>query len=158
MLRPAGAKLLDDVLEHRLHQRIETGGRLVQQVELHVGGQRGHKGNLLPVALGVGADLFGRVELKALEQVLPTGRVETSAQLAQQVDHLTPGEVGPQVHLAGHIRKTPVQSDRVAPWVTAEQVDVTAVGAEQPQQDADGGRLAGAVRPQEAVHLARLDV
>ena len=50
-----------------------------------------------------------------------------------------------------------MQRHRVAPRVTAEQVDVTLVGAQQPEQDADGGCLPGTVRPEEAVHLARLD-
>ena len=35
---------------------------------------------------------------------------------------------------------------------------MTVVGAQQPEQDADGGCLPGAVRPEEAVHLARLDL
>ena len=41
-------------LEHRLHQRVEAGGRLVEEQQLDVGGQRGDEGDLLPVALRVG--------------------------------------------------------------------------------------------------------
>ncbi len=51
-----------------------------------------------------------------------------------------------------------MQRDRVAPRVPAQQVDLAGVGTEQAEQDSDGGRLAGAVRPEEAVHLARTDV
>jgi hypothetical protein len=49
-----------------------------------------------------------------------------------------------------------VQRDGVAPRIAAEQADTAGVGAEQAEQDADGGRLAGPVRPEEAVHLAGL--
>ena len=156
-VRPAVAQLADDVLEDDLHQRVETGGRLVQEVELDVGGERRDERHLLPVALRVGADLLGRVELEPLQQRAAPCPVETAAQGAQQVDHLTAGEVGPQVHLTGHVGQAPVQRDRVAPRVTAEHGRFAAVPAQQPQQDADGGRLAGAVRPQEAVHLPAPD-
>jgi hypothetical protein len=47
-----------------------------------------------------------------------------------------------------------VQLGGVAPRVAAEQLGVPGVGAQQPEQDADGGGLAGAVGPEEAVHLA----
>ena len=47
-----------------------------------------------------------------------------------------------------------MQLDRVAPRVAAEQPDRAGVGAQQAEQDADGGGLAGAVRAEEAVHLS----
>jgi hypothetical protein len=47
-----------------------------------------------------------------------------------------------------------VQLGRLPPRVATEQADVTAVGAEQAKQHADGGRLARAVGAEEAVHLA----
>ena len=78
------AKLLDDVLEHGLHEGVETGGRLVQQVQLYVRAERRHEGDLLSVALGVGADLLGRVELESLKQLLSSGRIETSPQMAER--------------------------------------------------------------------------
>ena len=63
----AAAHLLADHLaEHRLHQRVQAGGRLVEQQQLDVGGERGDQRHLLPVALGVGAALLARVEVEAL--------------------------------------------------------------------------------------------
>ena len=60
---------VDPLLEDRLHQRVEAGGRLVEEQQLDVGGERGDQGDLLPVALGVGAALLARVEVEALEQL-----------------------------------------------------------------------------------------
>ena len=68
-VRPRLARLLDAGLEHRLHQRVEPGGRLVEDEQLGVGGERGDERDLLPVALGVRAALLRRVELEALEQL-----------------------------------------------------------------------------------------
>ena len=69
------AQVLDDAAEDRLHQRVQPGGRLVEQEQLDVGGQGGDEGDLLPVALGVGAALLGRVELEPLDEVVPAGHV-----------------------------------------------------------------------------------
>ena len=56
--------------EHLLHQRVQAGGRLVQDQQLDVGGERGDERHLLPVALGVGAALLARVELEPLQQLV----------------------------------------------------------------------------------------
>ena len=45
----------------------DVGSSRIKQ--LGVGGERGHQGDLLPVALGVRATLLGRVELETLEQL-----------------------------------------------------------------------------------------
>ena len=56
----------------------------------------------------------------------------------------------------GHVREPAVQRDRVAPRVAAEQPARARVGADEAEQHPDRRRLARAVRPEEAVHLARL--
>ena len=55
-------------LEDLLHERVEAGRRLVEHEQRHVAGQRRDEGDLLPVALGVGLALLGRVELEALDE------------------------------------------------------------------------------------------
>jgi hypothetical protein len=85
--------------------------------------------------------------------VCAAARVEPAAQPAEQVDDLAAGEVGPQRDVAGHVRQPPVQRGRVAPRVAAQQPRGTPVGAQQAQQDPDGGGLAGSVGAEEAVHL-----
>ena len=54
------------------------------------------------------------------------------------------------------VRQPSVQLDRVAPGVPTEQGEPAVVSAEHPEQDPDRGRLAGAVGPEEAVHLPRI--
>ena len=95
--------------------------------------------------------------MEALEELLPTNRVESSPQVAEQVDHLPTGEVRPQIHFTGHVGKTPVQRHGVVPWVMPQQGNLPAVGAQQPEENADRGRLPRAIRSEEAVNLARLD-
>jgi hypothetical protein len=141
-------------LEDELHQRIEAGARLIEQVELDVGCQRRHECDFLPVPLRVGAAFLAWVELEPLQQCTAPCAVETSAQGAEEVDHLTAGEVRPQADLARHVRKAAMQHHRVPPRVRAEDGGFAAVSAQQPEQDPNSGRLACAVRPEEAMYLA----
>ena len=48
-----------------------------------------------------------------------------------------------------------MDGDRVPPAVESEQFGRTRRGPDQAEQQADGGRLARSVRPEEAHHLAR---
>src|SRR5665648_770168 len=129
----------------------------VEQEELDVGGQSRDDRDLLPVALGVGGTPLGRVELEPLDELLAPGRVLRAAQLAQQVDRLPAGQVRPQVHVAGDVGEPPVQRDGVPPWVATEESRLAAVLAQQAEQHPDGRGLAGAVGPEEPVHLAAAD-
>ena len=108
-------------LELRLHQRVESRGRFVEQVELGPAGEGGDQGHLLAVALGVGAGLLARVELEALEHLRPALLVETTPHAPQDVDHLTAGQVRPQVHVARDVGDPAMQLGRLPPRVAAEQ-------------------------------------
>ena len=155
---PGGLDLGDRLLEDHLHQRVQSGGRLVQQQQVHLGGERRDQCHLLSIALGVGAGLLGGVEVEALAQLVALAPVQSAAQARQQVDRLTAGESGPQLHIAGNIGQPTVQGHRVAPRVPAQQAHGAAVGAQHPQQHAHGGGLPGPVRSQEAMHLAGGDL
>src|SRR6185437_13294210 len=72
------------------------------------------------------------------------------------VDRLSPGQARPERDVAGHVCEAPVQGHRVTPGVRAEQAYLAGVRAQEAEQHADGGGLAGAVRAEEAVHLAPL--
>jgi hypothetical protein len=148
----------DAVAEGGFHQRVQAAGGLVEQEELGVAGQRGDQGDLLPVALGVGAGLLGRVELEAVGQGLPALGVQAAAQPAEQVDDLAAGQARPQGDVAGDVGQPFVQVDGVAPGVTAQQRGLAPVLAQQAEQDPDGGGLARAVRAEEGVHLTRTDL
>src|SRR5215207_9581581 len=147
-------ELVDALGEHRLHQGIEPRRRLVKNQQLDVRGERGDERDLLPVALGVRPRPLRGVELEAVDQVRPPLLVEATAQPAQQVDDLAAREVGPQVHVPGHVRQLTMQLGSVTPGIPAEQRDRARVGAQQTQQYANRGRLAGAVGAEEAMHLA----
>jgi hypothetical protein len=155
---PAVALVGDDLTEAGLHQRVQPRGGLVQQQQLDVGGERGHQGDLLAVALGVGAGLLARVQVEQLQQLGPALGVQPAPQPAQQVDDLAAGQGRPQGHVPGHIGQPAVQGDGVTPGVAAEQLGGAGVGPQQPQQDPDGGGLAGAVGAEEPVHLAGPDL
>ena len=66
---PLGRPLGDALGEDLLHQRVQPRGRLVEDQQVGGRGERRDQGDLLPVALGVGAALLGRVELEALEHL-----------------------------------------------------------------------------------------
>ena len=150
--------LADGLLEDCLHQRIEAGSGLVEQQQVHVRGERGDQRHLLPIALGVGAGLLGRVQIEAIAQIIPSRPVPPAAQPGEDVDRLAAGEVRPELDVTGYVGEPPVQRDGVVPGIAAQQTDGPAVGAQQSQQHAHRRRLSGTVRAQEAVHLARRDL
>jgi hypothetical protein len=84
--------------------------------------------------------------------------VGIAAQAGEEVDDLAARQLGPQVDVARHVRQAAVELDGVAPGIAAQQGELAGVGAEQAEQDPDRGRLAGAVRSEEAVDRARRDV
>src|SRR5690606_11971308 len=113
---PAAVPLLGDAtLEDLLHQRVEPGGRLVQDQQVDVGGERGDQGDLLPVPLGVGAALLGRVQLEAVDQLGAAARVQAAAQASVEVDDLAAGEVAPERHVAGDVGDPAVDLHGVRP-------------------------------------------
>ena len=65
-----------------------------------------------------------------------------------------PVRFGHRVTSPGHVGEPAVQLGRLPPRVTAEEPRGAAVGAQEPEQHADRGGLAGAVGPEETVHLA----
>ena len=103
-----GLDLPDAVKEDGLHQGVEAGRGLVEEQELGVGGERRHQADLLAVPLGVRARLLGRIELEALEKLVPPPPVEVAAEPTEEIDDLSAAEVRPQAHLAGYVRETAV--------------------------------------------------
>ena len=96
--RARGRVLGDALVEDLLHQRVEPRGRLVEDQQLGVGGEGRDQRDLLPVALGVGAALLGRVELEPLEQLVAAGvaRVARPRMRSSRSMVSPPGQVGPQ--------------------------------------------------------------
>ena len=119
-----GQHLADDVLEDRLHQRIEAGGGLVEHEELRLSGQRCDEGHLLAVALGVGPALLRRIQIEALDHLAPPLRVETGTEAAEQIDRLATGQPRPEVDVAGNVGHPVVELDGVGPRVLTEDPDL----------------------------------
>ena len=151
--RAAVARLADALLKHVLHQRVQAAAGLVQEQQPGVRREGRDQGDLLPVALRVGARLLVRVEVEALDQLGAARFVDATAHAGQQVDGLAAGQRRPQRDIARHVGDLAVQFDGVGPRIAAQQPHAAAVGLHQAQQDADGGRLAGAVGAEEPVHL-----
>ena len=150
--------LLDTLLKCLLHQRVQTRGWFVENVELGVGGERGDDRHLLPIALGVGAGLLVGVEFEALDQlVAPAGVDAVAAQPGQKVDGLQAGQVGPQRHIARDVGDSAVQLNGVVPRVAAEQPHGSAVGPQQAEQHADRRGLTRSVRSEESGDISRRD-
>jgi len=119
------------VAEGLLHNRIEAGGRLVHHQQIRAR----HKGaddiDFLTIALGVGSDLFGWLKVKALDQFVTVGLVDLPMQLAQQVERLGPGKVGPKDGLAGNVGQMPVSLNLLSLTVEAEDLGGTGRGSGQ---------------------------
>ena len=154
---PLGLHLANAVLEYRLHERVESRCRFVEQEQFGIRRQRRNQSHFLPVPFRIGAGLLGRVELKTFEKLVAPPPIEVAPQPTEQIDHLPSRQVRPQTDLAGHVGQPAMQRDSVAPRVASKQCDLPGVRAEQPQQQTDGRRLARAVRPEKSVDLASLD-
>ena len=118
----AAARLPDALPERLLHQRIEPARRLVQDEQVGAGHQRGNEDDLLPVPLGVGADLLGGIEVEPGDQLVPVRLIDAPLDTPEELKGLGAGEGRPQVRLAGHEGEAAVRLDRLAVAVEAEDL------------------------------------
>ena len=144
--------------EDLLHQRVEPGGRLVEEQQVRPAGERGDEQDLLAVAVAVRPDLLVEDELEALDELVPVGGVDGAVQLAEEPEHLGARQRRPQVRLAGHVGQALVDEPGVAPDVEVEDPRPAGRRVDQAEQEGDRGRLAGPVRAEVAEHLALLDL
>src|SRR5581483_11458847 len=94
----------------------------------------------------------------ALDQLIAIGDIEPTVGTAKEGQRLLAGEAGPQVHVAGDVGEPPVDVGRMALRVQAKDLRAARGGANEPEQQADGSRLARDIRPQVAQHLAAIDL
>lgn len=66
---------LDLLPEHHLHERVQTAGRLIEDVQIGGHGEGGDECDLLPIPLGVGAALLARIEVEHLREAFLLGAV-----------------------------------------------------------------------------------
>ncbi len=144
--------------EGLLHQRVEAARRFVEDQEVGTTRQRRDEHQLLPISLGIGSDLLGRVEVESLDQLVAVRRICLALYLTKEMKCLGPGERGPEVHLPRHIGKAPVRLNRPGLAVESEDLSSSGSGTGQPQQQADGRRLARAVWAEVAEYLPWSDL
>ncbi len=149
------AEMLDDLPQRLSRARIEARGGLVEKEELRITDQRAREGDALALAAGELAEVLLPLfaELNELDELVhaATLRVEGAKQEQHLLDH----------ELVGELRILELDPDAraelaVAPFAPgdAEEFEGPAVGVIQSFDELDGGRLAGAVRAQQAEALA----
>ena len=136
-----------------LHEGVEPCGGLIQDQKLDIRRQGGDERHLLPVPLGVGAPLLGGIEVETLQELLFLGLVEPSTKPTEEIDHLAPGEIRPERHIAGDICQPTMQLRGLIPRVPSEESGGAGVTTDQPQQDSDRRRLSRSIGAEEAMYL-----
>ncbi len=157
-------QLLHDCLDLTLGDRVESGGRLVQQQDLRPGEQRPGDRNFL---LHPAGHLFHRVEDAALVQPQPGEDLQhalaglfavhpVQSCAVDQVFHR--GELLEEAGLHRYPVDELLHGDLVCDRVEPEHGDLSLVGEQQGGHQADQGGLAGAVRSEHAEDLAFLNL
>ena len=141
-----------------LQERVEAAGRLVEDEQLRLVHEGLHDADLLPVALGQPLDLPTEVEVEASAQPVDPRPWHPTAQVAEVREQLASGLPAVDDEVAGEVADPAAQRPGpVGARVGAEHLGAAPlVGRIRSSRMPDGGRLAGAVRAEEAVHLAAL--
>jgi hypothetical protein len=159
--RPAAGQLGDEIPHRQPALRIQARGRLVEEDDRRLHHERGAEVQAATHAARVGSQRsVGRIgQLEALENVAGALLRDAGAEPIQASDHVEVLAAGEQLVerrvLAGHAH---LLAHRVG---MAQDVDAghrggSGVGPGQGGEHADRGRLAGAVRAEDAQHLALL--
>ena len=160
---PAARRLVDHFPELAARDRIDAAGRLVEEDDARLVEQRDRERQLLPPAERDRADelIGGVLEPEAREH--PAGAVADVA-IAQVVDAaverdvLADGEVLVEREALAHVADVALDALGLAGDVVSGDGRAAGGGREQTGQHPDRGGLAGAVRAEEAEHLAGADV
>src|SRR6185436_20942474 len=142
---------------------IDAGGGLVEEEHarlVHDG--RAERDALLPAAGQAARDLL----VPALEprerqhpaDLLLALAVRNSVDAGEELEVLPHGQVVVEGEPLGHVADALADVLRAEVAALARQPDLAAAGIEQAAQHLDGGRLAGAVRAEQAVDLAVPDL
>lgn len=142
---------------------VEARGGLVEQQHVGPFGRGDGNTDLLPHSLGVASDaLIDLIRPQAgvdeiAHQLVAVERA-VGGQAREVLEVLEAGEIPVQHHRFGDVRDVALAADRIARDVDAAHTGFAARGGHEVEKEADGGRLAGAIRAQQAEHFARMDV
>ena len=154
--RPVGHRLAQDAEERLLDERVEAGRGLVEHEQLGPVLEGDHQGDLLLVALAVLLELARRVEVEALDQAGLVGLVHSAAQVGEVLEVLGAGQPVVEVELARQVADPAMDRDGIRRRLDPEDASAPRGRPDQVQERANGRRLAGAVRSQEAEDLPLL--
>jgi hypothetical protein len=154
---PLAGRLAQEGVERLLDERIEPRGGLVEDEQLGPVHERLHEPDLLAVPLREGADRAIEVELELLRERLAVAEAFHPAQAGEVAELLAAGQPLVEPEVARDVADAPPDRDRVAARVEAEQLDAARGRPDQVEHEPDRRRLPGAVRAEEAEHLAAAD-
>ena len=137
--------------------RVEAAGWLVEHQQVGVVERALDDADLLPVPARELAQRPVHVRLEALGELGRSPEVVHAAHVGEERDQLAAGEPRVVREVAREVAEPRPDGEAVAAAVEAEERGRAARRVQQVEQRADGRRLAGAVRAQEAEHLASLD-
>ena len=149
----APARLADGVAERHLHQRVEAARGLVEHQQVGTGPEGGDELDLLAVPFRVVAHALSGVEVEALDELAPVRAVDGAVQVGHELEALLARERRPQQRLAGDVGQAAVRRHRVGPGIDPEHPRAAGARPVQTEEQPDGRRLSGPVRPQIAVDL-----
>src|ERR1035437_3427715 len=152
-----GARLLAEMLEFELDERVQAGSRLVEDEQVGADHERRDQADLLLVAARQALDALARVELESLDQFLAVVRIDATLEVAQVGQQLATGQLGIERQLTRNVAHAPVYREAVAVRVHAQKAGAAAGRSYQSQQQPDRGRLARPVGTEEPEDLPRLD-
>ena len=144
--------------------RVEAGRGLVEDQQARAAQQRGGDPEPLAHAVRVAADLVlgAGAELDDVEHLVDprggTARGPSTVQRGEQFEVLACAEIGVEARRLDEARDALQGAGALAHRVASEQLDGALGGRDQAERHAQRGRLAGAVRAEEAVHVAGVDV
>jgi hypothetical protein len=113
--------------------------------------------DLLPVPARELAERAAQVGLEALGERPRERAVVDTPEVGEEVQQLLAGDLLVEGELAGEEAGAGSRGDAVAPDVEAEDLRAPGRRAQQAEQRADRGRLAGAVRAEEPEHVTGRD-
>ena len=159
-----GHALVGQAPDERAHVahagRVQAGRGLVEDQQARAPQQRGGDPEPLAHAVRVAADLVlgARASSTDLEHLVDPRAGAVAVERGEQFEVLAAGQIGVEpgcLHEAGDpLERAGALSHRVAP----EQLDLAGARRDQPERHPQGGRLAGPVGPEEAVHVPGADV
>ena len=156
-VHPRSRSSRDEGEELLLHERVEPGGRLVEDQQLRRMEQRQDQPDLLPVAARELPQRPLHIGAETPRQFVGPAVSGDPAKACEQRDRLVPGRVLPVPEVAGQVPEAGADRHAVATAVEAEDASAAPGGVQEVEQRPDRRRLPGGVGTQEAEYLALVD-